>query len=97
MYDRLFYLFFAGALALAAWLAYSGDEALKQSIGPLFPILLGLSMIFLARNAVGQGRVRGRRRYFRRAEYPETFWSIVGFRYAIGVVLTCAGLWLYAR
>lgn len=88
-----FYLFFLASLLVALGLRFSDSET-GTRIAPLFPALLGLSMLFLAQDRTRQGVIRGRHTHIYRSSHPIVFWSMLGVFYLCGAILLIAGGWL---
>ncbi len=80
-------------MLLAAVVGNIEDSPLKQVLQPLFPLLLGLSMICLSRQAMVEGHILGRRRPVWKNKHPILFWISVGIYITCGAVLVAAGLW----
>ena len=95
MAGRLFYFLFVAAMLLAVGLGSLENESLKKTLLPAYPILLGLSMICLAQQAMVDDHIFRRRYTIVKSEHPIGFWGIVVFYYLCGGILLISGIWLW--
>lgn len=83
-------------MLLAVGLGNTENESLKQTFIPFFPLLLGLSLLCLAQQAMVDGYIFRLRYAIVKNKHPIRFWMAVVFYDLLGAILFISGIgqWL---
>ena len=93
-------LLLVSAFAIAGAFSTDEDPFSRQWSGAYFGLALGLSMFIFGAINLRQGRIKGRRRYYRRDEHPGMFVFLMVFKIGLpticGVLIGIFHAFLYA-
>mgnify|MGYP005842602245 CR=1 FL=1 len=79
-------LLLISAFACAALFGGDQDPSSRQRSGAFLGFALGLSMLLWGVINVEEGRIKGRRRYYRRDEHPGMFAFLMAFKIVLPAV-----------